>query len=238
MQALSPMYRVFLSLVVVVALSGCAANNRKLERSIEDIRAYQREQMETINSLDSQVKMLAGRVEQLEFGRSGGVATHASTLQPPPGASTGPRGTPPLVVPLAELEEDEVWANGLPAETAQIFVDALGALREGRFVDAVPLLQAAAEQTDTSDAGGVVLFWEGIAYDGLNDNKNALKSYVECSQRYPKVNRAPGCLARQADVLLKLGDRGLAKDSLKKLMKDYPKTAEAAEAREKLKGIK
>jgi TolA-binding protein len=45
-------------------------------------------------------------------------------------------------------------------------------------------------------------------------------------------------LARQADVLLKLGDRGLAKDSLKKLMKDYPKTAEAAEAREKLKGIK
>ena len=32
-------------------------------------------------------------------------------------------------------------------------------------------------------------------------------------------------------------DSALAKDSLRKLIKDYPKTAEAAEARDKLKTI-
>ncbi len=229
------MHRVALSLTLLT-LAGCTVDTRvrKLERSVEDIRAYQREQAESIGLLDSEVKLLAGKIEQLEFGgraRGGDISSLKQDL------SALRSKVPPTLVPAAMLEEDEVWANGLPAETAQIFVDALGALREGRFPDALPLLQAAAEQADSSDKAGVILFWQGVAYDGLSDNKGALRSYAEVVARFPKSTRAPNALMRQADVLVRIGDSALAKDSLRKLIKDYPKTAEAAEARDKLKTI-
>ena len=229
------MHRVALSLTLLT-LAGCTVDTRvrKLERSVEDIRAYQREQAESIGLLDSEVKLLAGKIEQLEFGgraRGGDISSLKQDL------SALRSKVPPTIVPAAMLEEDEVWANGLPAETAQIFVDALGALREGRFPDALPLLQAAAEQADSSDKAGVILFWQGVAYDGLSDNKGALRSYAEVVARFPKITRAPNALMRQADVLVRIGDSALAKDSLRKLIKDYPKTAEAAEARDKLKTI-
>ena len=229
------MHRVALSLTLLT-LAGCTVDSRvrKLERSVEDIRAYQREQAESIGLLDSEVKLLAGKIEQLEFGgraRGGDISSLKQDL------SALRSKVPPTLVPAAMLEEDEVWANGLPAETAQIFVDALGALREGRFPDSLPLLQAAAEQADSSDKAGVILFWQGVAYDGLSDNKGALRSYAEVVARFPKSTRAPNALMRQADVLVRIGDSALAKDSLRKLIKDYPKTAEAAEARDKLKTI-
>ena len=229
------MHRVALSLTLLT-LAGCTVDTRvrKLERSVEDIRAYQREQAESIGLLDSEVKLLAGKIEQLEFGgraRGGDISSLKQDL------SALRSKVPPTLVPAAMLEEDEVWANGLPAETAQIFVDALGALREGRFPDALPLLQAAAEQADSSDKAGVILFWQGVAYDGLSDNKGALRSYAEVVARFPKSTRAPNALMRQADVLVRIGDSALAKDSLRKLIKDYPKTAEASEARDKLKTI-
>lgn len=230
------MHRAALSFALILTV-GCTADSRvrKLERSIDDIRAYQREQAESISLLDSEVKLLAGKIEQLEFGgraRTGDVSSLKQDL-------TALRSRVPTstIVPAAMLEEDEVWANGLPAETAQIFVDALGALREGRFPDALPLLQAAAEQADSTDKAGVILFWQGVAYDGLSDNKGALRSYAEVVARFPKSTRAPNALMRQSDVLVRIGDSALAKDSLRKLIKDYPKTAEAAEARDKLKTI-
>jgi TolA-binding protein len=40
---------------------------------------------------------------------------------------------------------------------------------------------------------------------------------------------------RQAAVFTRLGDKKAAKDSLKKILEDYPRSSEASEARVKLK---
>lgn len=228
--------------LLFVASSGCASYDlgkkvSRLERRIDDMSAFQQEQTETINSLDSQVKLLSGRLEELEFGQHKRMGGDLNALKEDISALRK-RVPPPTAVPVAELEADEVWANQLPAETAQIFMDALGALRDGRFADALPLLQSAAEQADSDDKAGVVLFWQGVAYDGLSDNKGALRSYAEVVARFPKSVRAPGSLLRQSDVLMRLGDKATAKDSLKKLIKDYPKSPEAHVAKERLNALK
>lgn len=231
--------RFLVTLLLILSFSGCASSQKivRLERRLEDLSEIQREQRADLEALDGQLKLIEGRLEQLELGTHKSLGADLTALQADV-SSLRRRVPPPAAVPVAELEEDEVWANTLPAETAQIFVDALAALRDGRFEDALPLLQRAAEEADSGDKAGMVLFWQGVAYDGLRDNKGALRSYSEVVGRFPKSKRAPTSLLRQADVLLRLDDKATARDSLKKLVKDYPKSSEAALAKDRLKELK
>jgi len=228
---------------VLTLLSGCSAYDlgskvARLERSLSDLRAMQAEQTESINSLDSQIKLVAGRLEELEFSQGRRLGTDLSALKEDVSALRK-RIPPPPGVPVAELEADEAWAQKLSDETRRIFLDGLALLREGKYADAVPLMENAAEQA-RSDNGlaGPILFWLGVAYDGLSDNKGALRSYAETVSQYPKCHRAPASLMRQADVFVRLGDTKTAQLSLKKLIDDYPKAPEAVEAKDRLRQLK
>jgi TolA-binding protein len=111
-------------------------------------------------------------------------------------------------------------------------------IREGKFADSVSLLENASEQTQGSDKAGPVLFWLGVAHDGLLDNKGALRAYAESISQYPKSHRAPASLLRQSEVFVRLGDKKTAQLSLRKLIDDYPKSPEVVEARDRLKQLK
>jgi TolA-binding protein len=228
-------------LVGVVALfSGCAASGggmKSLERSVADLRAMQAEQTEALNSLDSQLRTLAGRVEELEFSQNKRIGSEVSALKEDL-SHLKRLVPPPAAVPVPELEADEAWASNLPAEQAQVFVDGLGFIREGKFADALPLLREVADRTEGTPKSAVPMFWQGIAHDGLADNRGALRAYAEVATRFPKSNRAPTALYRQALVLARLGDRKTATLSLRKLVDDYPKSPEASMAKEKIKELK
>jgi TolA-binding protein len=234
--------RLWILMCLGVVFSGCAGYElgtkvNRLERSISDLRALQTEQTESLNSLDSQVKLLSGRLEELEFSQNRRIGGDISSLKEDLSALRR-RIPPPPGVPIAELESDEGWAKNLPDETSRIFLDGLALLREGKFADAVPLFENAAEQARSGGQAGAVLFWLGVAYDGLSDNKGALRSYAETVSQYPKSHRAPASLARQAEVFVRLGDKKTAQLSLKKLIEDYPKAPETLEARERLRQLK
>jgi TolA-binding protein len=209
----------------------------KLERSMSDLRALQAEQAESLGSLDSQIKLIAGRMEELEFSQNRRMGSDLTALKDDLSALRK-RIPPPPGVPTAELEADESWASTLPDETKRIFLDALGMLREGKFADAVPLLDNVVEQSRSTDKAGAALFWLGVAHDGALDNRSALRAYSEVVSLHPKSHRAPASLARQAEVFVRLGDRKTAQLSLQKLLEDYPKSPEAVEAKERLKQLK
>ena len=234
--------RLFTSLGVLLCVSGCSVYNLdskvvRLERSVSDLRALQSEQTEALNSLDSQIKLIAGRLEELEFAQNKKMGSDLSALKDDLSALRK-RIPPPPGVPLAELEADEVWADKLADETKRVFLDALAMLREGKYADAVPLLENAADQARSNGQAGPVLFWLGVTYDGLSDNKAALRSYAETVSQYPKSHRAPASLGRQAEVFVRLGDNKTAQLSLKKMIEDYPKSPEAVEAKSRLKQLK
>jgi tol-pal system protein YbgF len=235
------MCRFIILIVGCGLLSGCSVFDlekkvSKLERSLSDLRALQAEQGESISSLDSQIKLIAGRMEELEFSQTKRMGSDLTALKDDLSALRK-RIPPPPGVPIAELEADEGWASSLPDETRRIFLDGLAMLREGKFADAVPLFQNVVEQTGSSDKCGAALFWLGVSHDGLLDNRAALKAYSEIVSVYPKSHRAPASLARQAEVFVRLGDSETGQVSLKKLIKDYPKSPEAVEAKARLKQL-
>ena len=234
--------RLLALIAFVCGLSGCSVLDlekkvSRVERSLTDLRALQAEQSESINSLDSQIKLIAGRMEELEFAQNRKLGSDLSALKDDLSALRK-RMPPPPGVPTAELESDESWASALPDETKRIFLDGLVMLREGKYADAAPLLENAVEQVRSSDKAGPVLFWLGVSYDGLLDNRSALRSYAESISQYPKSHRAPGSLLRQAQVFTRLGDNKTAELSLKKLVSDYPKSPEVLEAKDRLKQLK
>jgi TolA-binding protein len=225
---------------LAVLVSGCGAvtvskDVETLQRSVADLRAMQSEQADTISSLDSQVKTLSGRLEEMEFSQNKRLGSDLSGLKDEI-SSLRRRVPPPAAVPVAELEADEAWGANLPAESAQIFADALALLREGKYQDSIPLLQSVVEQAGPK--ASTPLFWQGVAYDGLEDNRGALRAYSEVVSRYPKSNRAPSSLYRQALVFSRLGDKKTSALSLRKLVDDYPKSPEASMAKDKLKELK
>jgi TolA-binding protein len=234
--------RFLVMMCVVSMLSGCAAYDlgkkvSRLERSISDLRGLQAEQTESLNSLDAQLKLMSGRLEELEFSSNRRIGSDLTALKDDLSALRK-RIPPPPGVPTAELEADEGWAKGLSDETQRLFLDALGMMREGKFADAVPLLENAAEQTQDTDKAGPVLFWLGVAHDGLLDNKGALRAYAGSISQYPKSHRAPASLLRQSEVFFRLGDKKTAQLSLRKLIDDYPKAPEVLEAKERLRQLK
>jgi TolA-binding protein len=170
----------------------------------------------------------------LEFSQNKRLGTDLSALREDL-SSLRRRVPPPSVVPAEALESDEAWARSLPGESAQLVTDGLTSLRDGKFSDALTFFRNAEEQLSGSDKVGVVLFWQGVAYDVMGEDKEALRSYFQVASRSPKSSRAPLSLLRQAAVFTRLGDKKAAKDSLKKILEDYPRSSEASEARVKLK---
>jgi TolA-binding protein len=224
---------------LLAGAAGCSVEDlerkiSRLERSMGDMRAYQAEQTETINSLDSQVKVLSGRMEELEFAQNKRLGSDLSALKADLN-SLRRRVPPPAIVPVDELEVDEVWAKSLPEDVGALFFDGLSNLREGRYDIALPLFQNAAEQLNGSDRAGVALFWQGVTFDGMGDDRGALRAYAEVVSRYAKSSRAPTSLLRQSFVLNRLGDKKAANLSLRKLVEDYPRSLEAGVAKERLK---
>lgn len=235
--------RLIVAVGIAFLMTGCSVYDlgkrvSRNNRSIRDLRALQAEQTEAIASLDGQIKLILGRMEELEFSHAKKMGGDLSTLKEDLTALRK-RLPPPKVVPQAELEADQGWAiTNLPEEQGQIFLDALGFLNEGKFSEAFPLLETVRNQLDSSDKNGPILYWLGVASDGLSDKKSALLAYSQCSEKHPKNHRAPGSLLRQAEVFVRLQDRKTAELSLKKLIKDYPKASEAPVARERLKQLR
>ncbi len=243
-------HRVLLISLLIVA-SGCVPQGQPskplspMKTEIDRLRELQIENNADLSALADEMRQLTGRVEELEFAllnRNGG------NFPPPnaenPGAQiennvTMPNAAafPPPIVPREALELDEQQLGTLPADLAQAYGDGLTKLREGQYPDAIALLRNAAEASLGQDWRANVLFWLGVSYDGLGDNRRALAAYNEVVSKYPKHPRTALALFREASVFIRLGDSRTAKVTYQKLLSDFPKSPEAIVAKERIKDL-
>lgn len=227
----------------ILLLAGCGPSFRQIEndidrntQSINDIRGYQAEQASQIESLRAEIRNLTGRLDVIEHSSTNRMGSDLSALRNDL-STLKRRVPPPAIVPQDAFQADEVLVASLPGDISRLFSDGLERIREGSFEHAIPALRNALDLSYGKDWSANILFWLGIAYEGMNDNRNALASYNEIATRFSKHSRAPSALLRQSDLLLKLGDMNTARLTLKKLVADYPKSSEAGAAREKLKKL-
>ncbi len=239
---------------MLILLTSCSSSQptkrdiTRLDSALADVRGFQAEQTNQLNSLQSQVHRLSGKIEELEYvlkrrGQMsagggtdiGGAASTGMTTGGAPDMRPGLKAVPPSIVPLAPLEDDENFSRSLPANAGRTLGAALARVREGNFRDALTLLQQMVQQGERAEWTPNVLFWLGVTYDGLGEDKNALRSYNDLIVQFPRHRRTPLAILRQADALKRLGDAKSATLLLRKLVADYPDSNEAMRAREELK---
>ena len=249
----------FFILSALTALCACSSSQvsrkdiTRLENSVNDLRGYQAEQTTQISALQTQIQRLNGRLEELDhsisrrgsmmpqnppYGAPSYQSDSMGEAQSAPELSAPPRpraSTPPAVVPVNLLEDDELLVRKLPTNVGRTFAEALEKIREGSFRESLPLLQQLVQIGERSEWTPNVLFWLGVTYDGLGEDRNALRAYNDLLVQYPRNKRAAMALSRQATVLARSGDKKTAQLLQKKLLNEYPDSPEAAKAKEDLK---
>jgi TolA-binding protein len=206
---------------------------RKLENNFDDFRSFYQQQASTIEGLEETVRALQGRVEELEYAQQQLLGSEVTSIRESL-ASLKRRVPPPAVVPSVALDSAEASAQALPSEISENVKNALGKIREGSFEEAIPLLEDSLSRSEGKSFSAELLFWLGVAHDGLEHPREALTAYNEIVSNYTQSPLVPASLLRQAGVFERLEDTKAYTLALQKLIKDYPRSPEAQSARAKL----
>lgn len=226
--------------LIVSALCACAPSARmssdlnRLQRELADLRSFQAEQTTQISGMQAEMRSFNGRLEELEFSQNRRMGSDLTQLRDDV-SRLRRRVPPPAVVPVEALEADEALAATLAAEISGRFNDALGLLREGRFAEALTILQEVQDMSSNNDAYANIIFWIGIAHEGLSNNREALKAFHAITTNYPRHPRCALALLRVAGVFSRLGDSTSMRLTYQKLIVDFPKSPEAGVAKDRLK---
>ncbi len=243
MSFLNRSVRVSLLAVFVIAVSACGPTNEvrqrlsELDRGLEDLRGVQAEQVARLDNLESQMRAVYGKVEEVEFAQTTQIQEGVTSLQRDISRLTQ-RVPPPALVPVAALETDEVLARKFPPELERIFSNALTRIRTGDYREALPFLDDGLRRSVGTQFTGFFQFWAGISYEGSGQNKEALSIYHQLVTESPTHPRAPLALLRQGSVFVRLKDTSAARLTYQKLIAEYPTSNEAAQAREKIKKLR
>ena len=200
------------------------------------MRALQAEQVAQVSNLESQVRELRGKLEEINHTQTTSIDTTISSVQDEL-SNLKRRVPPPALVPAAELETDESRITELSPEVGARFQAGLTNLRDGKFSDAAANFEELYDAAFDSPLASNILFWLAVSNEGMGENTRALRRYAEVVGKFPKSGRAPLSLLRQGSLMIRLGDAKVARIVFKKLAADYPKSAEAQRAKERLKEL-
>ena len=81
-------------------------------------------------------------------------------------------------------------------------------------------------------------YWIGESHMALKQYEQAILAFQTVIKKYPRGNKVPNAILRQALAFYELKDKTSARLLLKKLIKKYPRSNEAKIARSKLKTMK
>jgi len=175
----------------------------------------------------------------LEPLAAGAAATPPSTA--PEQVAAAPPPTLPPPPPAAvddewrrEVAQDQAVAGTVDVPERAEYMTALQGLSHGDCAKAVPELNSITSRSKGSPLADNALYWEARCHAVRGEQNQAVTTYYDVVTRYPKGDKAPAALWQQGKLFLRMGDAPDARLALSKLIKDYPASAEASLARQKL----
>jgi tol-pal system protein YbgF len=233
-----------------LGLAGCvtSAEFRALEKQVYDMQRAQsgsqaQERVADISSeiadLRSEVAALQGRLDVIEKNANdalGEVRTTRrevaalSAASPGAGAEKDPQAASRGATADAALE-----AAGSPEEVTA-YREAYAAWRDGQNQVCIDRFRAFLQTYPKSAYADDGAFWMADCHYKQGDYKNAVLRFDDVVRNYPTGNKAPEALYRQGEALLKLGPNfnKAARRAFERVVKEYPDSATAAEARKQL----
>lgn len=171
---------------------------------------------------------------------------------PPPGSvppgsefgSTAPSAPPPAPVPPPSSSGPAV-AAGAPVSidldmgrsTNEEYRAGLTQYQRGDSQKAVQTLRAVVNKNPKNELVPYAQYWIGEAYYGQGKYNEAILAYNEVLVGFPKSDRVPAALLRQASAFAELGDKIDARLILQKLISEHPGSPEAASAKRQLAAL-
>jgi len=230
-----------LALAALPALTGCVslAEFRKLQYEVRQMKAGggggpQRlaDVSSEIEAQNEKITQLEGRLEVAEHQTQEALeeakkarlaATQGAAGGPAAGASEDPTaGLPPEASASEEVRSYRAAYDAWRSDDHQQCID-----RFGQFLQSFPTSQYA------DDAS----FWLADCYFKQGDLKAAILRFDDVATRYPKSEKASEALYRQGEALLKLGPNfgKAAEKAFDRVVKEYPDSRRAEDARQQLK---
>jgi tol-pal system protein YbgF len=230
-----------LALTALPALTGCVslAQFRKLQYEVRQMKmggggsgAPQRlaDVSSELAALREQISQLEGRLEvnehqtqeALEEAKKARLAATRGGAVEPASQQDPTAGLPPEASASAEVTAYRAAYDAWRAEDHQQCID-----RFGQFLQSFPASQYA------DDAS----FWLADCYFKQGDLKAAILRFDDVATRFPKSEKASEALYRQGEALLKLGPNfgKAAEKAFDRVVKEYPGSRRAEDARQQLK---
>jgi len=150
-------------------------------------------------------------------------------VQPPP---TSP--TPPASPGTPAVGKEDPHLSKEPTEVQDEYKLALRALNDQQYDKAIQQFRNFQRKYPNSDMADDAQYLIGESYFAQKDYNRAILEFNEVLLRYPKGDKVPAALLRQAYAFAELGDKVDARLVLQKLMSEHPDAPEAERGRQKL----
>jgi tol-pal system protein YbgF len=146
-----------------------------------------------------------------------------------------------LQVALDELNKrlkEATPATDTAASPDALYLKGLETFKSGDMVGARALLIQFTEKNTGHDLVANARYWIGETYYAEKNYEQAILEFQEVVKQYPKKEKAPAAMLKQALSFKALKDLKSTQYLLKRLMTDYPKSDEAKKAKVLVKELK
>lgn len=238
------MKRHLLTLALVLPLAGCATKRdlRDVRDEIAELRAQQvaalqqiqRQNAEILDTLGVQDQRLRGDLQNQAYQ----IERQLAQLQ----ELTG-QGQQRLVEIAERQREQPVRAvppvgGAAAGEAEELYQAAQEALERGSLGTARAGFEELLRAHPQHPLAAAAQLGIGDSYTLAGEPEEAIEAYGRVLELYPNSEQAPAALLRAATLELDDGDRDRGRTLLNQLVAAYPNSAEAEQARERLRALR
>jgi len=121
------------------------------------------------------------------------------------------------------------------AEEARMYQKALRQINDSEYLTAVATLKTFKRKFPKSAYAADAGYWLSECYFAMRDYEQAIKGFQAMLDKYPRSKKAPSALLKQGYAFAELGMDTDAKVFFNNVIRKYPKSREAAEAKSWIK---
>ena len=123
-----------------------------------------------------------------------------------------------------------------PADVVDLFAQAMELFKRKQYAECITLLQKSNARSASTESLARNSYWIGESCFGLGKYEDAIRWYKK-ALGYPAFDRASGSMLMIAESYVRMGKNSEAKKSYERVVKTYPKSAEAVRALKRLQQI-
>jgi tol-pal system protein YbgF len=235
------------------------SEKQDLESLLSDMKEIKEEQEQNVLSqsagthvilqrLEEEIRMLNGRVEALEHFSKNEKETSETASRALQDEVAYNRQRIQAVENYLNLEytaKKESFDRPSPSiskpdaalSEAQVYAQSKQAFDEGQYEKARQGFEMLLSKFPKSGRADNAQFWIGETYYRERWYQKAILEYQKVIENYPKGNKVPASMLKQALAFYYLGDKGNSRIILKELIKKYPDANESLVAKNKLKEL-